>query len=49
MLCVGCGVQMWATPENTQGFEYVCIIIDEGVLWRAPRILAEGPLEVVVT
>ena len=40
---------MWATPENTQGFEYFCIIIDEGVLWRAPRILADGPLEVVVT
>lgn len=47
--CVDCSLQMWATPENTQGFEYVCIIIDEGVLWRAPRILADGPLEVAVT
>lgn len=36
-----CGLQSTGLgyPENTQGFEYVCIIIDEGVLWRAPRIL----------
>ena len=44
-----CSLQTWAPPENAQGFDYVCIIRDEEVLRRAPRIPADGPLEVAVT
>lgn len=39
---------MWATPEKTQGFADANILIDEKVLWRALRVLADGPLEVAV-